>query len=90
MLPDLHIPGFILAFLLAPALWAKAVWGSPYLKTYRRGLSGLLSAMTGLLLVVAFQGHDPGFRVWFIAALVSMAAMLIALLWPPSSARSEK
>jgi hypothetical protein len=85
---ELHIPSLLVAFLGPPALWGKAVWASPYLKTRRRGLSGLLSIVTGLLSVVAIQGYDPGFRIWLTGAAISMAAMLTALLWPPLKHRS--
>lgn len=90
MLHGLHIPGLLLAFLVPPALWGKAVWASPYIKTHRQGLSGLLSLVTGLLLVVAIQGYGPGARIWFAGAAISMAAMLAALLWPPSNEPLKK
>jgi hypothetical protein len=78
------IPGAILAFVVPPAIWAKAVWASPFVKTHRRGLSGCLSFATGSLLGASVLGHNPWFPVLFGGALITMTATLIALLWPPA------
>lgn len=77
------IPLAIVAFSAPPAIWAKAAWASPFLKTYRHGISGLLSLLTGLLMAASIVSDDATFPIFLVGAATVMVAMLAALLWPP-------
>jgi len=76
-----------LAIVTPPAIWLKAVWASPFLTTYRDGLSLTLSVSAGLL---AFAGLKWSFMPLLICAGVVLAAMLVAMLWPPADAATER
>ena len=76
------IPLDVVAFVGPPAIWAKVAWASPFVKTYRHGISGLLSLLTGLLMAVALHSDDAIWPIYFIAAAISMVAMFSVLLWP--------
>jgi hypothetical protein len=79
------IPGVVVAFLAAPAIWANMVWASPFTKTYRHRLSGLLSLMTGVLMVASLRGGDtPNSPTLLIGAGITFAAMFLTLVWPPT------
>ncbi len=77
------IPVAIVAFLVPPALWAKVAWASPYLRTYRHGISALLSCLSGILMAASMLGDDPAFPILLTGAAIAMAAMFASLLWPP-------
>lgn len=81
------IPVTLLALLTPPAIWAKAVWASPFLKTHRHRVSGVLSGFTGLLMCGSMNVDDATFPVLLWAAAVAMIAMFGALLWPERNVR---
>jgi hypothetical protein len=79
------IPVAIWAFLAPPALWGKAVYASPFVKTYRHGVSGLLSLLAGALLVATIYGGDNSLYPYsLIGAGVLVLAMFVTLCWPPA------
>jgi hypothetical protein len=79
------IPVAIIAFAGPPAIWAKAAWASPFLKTYRHGISGSLALLAGLLMVASLRNDRPVIPILLIGAAIAMAAMFAALLWPPTN-----
>ena len=81
------IPVAILALLTPPAIWAKAAWASPILKTHRHAISGLLSIFAGLLMCGSLLAHDATFPILLCAAAIAMVAMFGALLWPERNVR---
>jgi uncharacterized membrane protein len=76
------IPLDVVAFVGPPAIWAKVAWASPFVKTYRHGVSGLLSLFTGLLMAAALRSDEATWPIYFIAAVVSLFATFFVLLWP--------
>ena len=70
-----------LALLAIPALWAKAVFASPYLTTRRHGLSFALACIASLALFAALRSGHAAFPMIFGAACIATAAMFAALLW---------
>jgi hypothetical protein len=78
------IPVAIVAFATPPALWAKAAWASPFLRTYRHGISGMLSIIAGALMAASVWGDEATFPIFLIGAAITLAAMFYALLWPPA------
>jgi hypothetical protein len=72
-----------LALLVIPALWAKAVFASPYLTTRRHGLSAVLACVASLLLFASLRSDRELFPPIFGGACIVTAAMFAALLWRP-------
>ena len=72
-----------LALVTPPLIWAKAVWVSPFLKTYRHRLSGALSLVVGGMMFAALRLDDPTFPVLLGVSALALVAMFAALFWPP-------
>ena len=72
----------ILATLTPTLLWAKAVWLSPFLRTHRPCLSGVLSLLAGALMSASIAMDDRARPVLFGASGLVLAAMFATLLWP--------
>lgn len=70
-----------LAVVTPLAIWLKAVWASPFLTTYRDGLSLTLSIFAGVL---AFAALKWSYVPLLICSGIVLAAMLVAMLWPPT------
>jgi len=81
------IPVAILALLTPPLMWAKAAWASPFLKTHRHRISGLLSIFAGLLMCGSLVVDDATFPILLCAAAIAMVSMFGALLWPERNVR---
>jgi hypothetical protein len=69
-----------LALFVIPAVWAKAVFASPYLKTRRHGFSAALACVASLLLFVSLRSSRDVFPIGFGAACIVTAAMFATLL----------
>jgi hypothetical protein len=78
------IPAAMIAFAGPVAIYTQAAWASPFLKTYRHGISGALAVLSGLFLMASLRDGRPVVVILLIAAAVAMAAMLVTLLWPPT------
>jgi len=77
--------------LVSPSLiWAKAAWLSPYLRTHRHRLSGMLSVIAGGLMFASLRLDAPDFPALFGAATVALAAMFVALFWSPRASRNKR
>ena len=77
--------------LVSPFLiWAKAAWLSPYLRTHRHRLSGILSVIAGGLMFASLRLDAPAFPVLFVAVAMALAAMFVALFWPPGTSRDNR
>ena len=72
-----------LVLIVIPALWAKAVFASPYVTTQRHGLSAALACVASLLLFISLRSDHGTFPAIFGAACIVAAATFIALLWQP-------
>ena len=72
-----------LVLIVIPALWAKAVFASPYLATQRHGLSAALAGVASLFLFASLRSDQKTFPVIFGATCIITAAMFAALLWRP-------
>jgi hypothetical protein len=83
------IPVTLIAFACPLAIWAQAVWASPFLKTYRHGKSGFLAVLSGALLAAAILYDNSEFPILFIGAALTMAFMFTALLWPTTYQRPK-
>lgn len=70
-----------LALLVVPALWAQAVYASPFLKTGRHGLSLGLAVIAGLLMFGSLRMSNPASVALFIGGSIAIAAMIVSLLW---------
>lgn len=71
--------------LLMPlTLWLKAVYGSPYVKTYRHPLSASLAIVAGILLFASARLDKQVFPFLFWSGAGAFAAMAVSLLWAPS------
>ncbi len=79
------IPLALFGFIGPPAFWAQAAWASPFLKTYRHGMSGLLSVFAGLLLAASFSYDSAAIPILLVATGVTMVVMFLTMLWPPKS-----
>lgn len=77
------IPLALVGFIGPPAFWARAAWASGFLKTYRHGMSGLLSVFAGLLLAASFSYDNAAVPILLVAAGVTMVVMFLTMLWPP-------
>lgn len=77
------IPLALVGFIAPPAFWAQAAWASPFLKTYRHGMSGLLSVFAGVLLAASFSYDSPVILILLVAAGLTMVVMFLTMLWPP-------
>ena len=69
-----------LALIAIPALWANAVFASPYLTTRRHGLSATLACVASLFLFASLRSDHKVFPVIFGAACIITFAMFAALL----------
>lgn len=78
-----------LALVSPPLLWAKATWLSPFQKTHRHGLSGILSLISGGLMFASLHLDGTTLPILFIASALALLAMFAALWWP-CSVSSEK
>jgi hypothetical protein len=76
-----------LALLVPPLIWAKAAWLSPFLRTYRHGLSGALSLLAGGLMFASITLDDPTRPALLGTSAVALTAMLVALLTPSRRVR---
>jgi hypothetical protein len=72
-----------LVLIVIPALWAKAVFASPYLTTQRHGLSAALACVASLFLFASLHSDKTAFPVIFGAACIITAAAFAALLLRP-------
>lgn len=77
-----------IAFFAPPLLWAKAAFASPFLKTYRHQMSGMLSVVAGALMFGSLRVDLPSFPILFCGAGAALLVMFIALLWKPASKKS--
>lgn len=75
-----------LAIIVPSALWAQAVWASPFLRTHRHRLSGILSILAGLLLFAALKMQ---LLLLFWIGCAVLGSMLATLLWPAPCNRQE-
>jgi len=71
------------AFAILPLIWAKAVWLSPNVKTYRHRLSAAFSVLAGGLLFASLRLERSAFPILFGAAILAGIVMFVALLWAP-------
>jgi len=71
-------------------IWAIAVYGSPFLRTYRHRLSGGLSLFAGALMFASFRLDDPTFPILLAAAGTALLIMFVALLWPIRHTRTTR
>lgn len=79
-----------IAIVTPTAIWANAVWASPYLKTYRHRMSFFLSVIADLLLFgLAKMQPSPSADVIFWSFCAVLAAMLASLVWPPAKATNK-
>lgn len=76
------VPVGFWGFIFPPAIWAQAVWASPYLKTYRHRSSGFISLLAGLLMAIAVGIKHEYFLMPFTLGCLAMLAMLVVMLWP--------
>jgi hypothetical protein len=76
------IPESILALLAPPAIWANVAWVSPFLKTNRHGLSGLISVVAGLAMFAAFALGPAHFIAPFVFSCIAVLGMLLVMFWP--------
>ena len=83
-MPVDSIPVAVIAFAGPPAIWAQVAWASPFLKSYRHGISGTLALLTGLLLAASLRDGRPAVVVLLVGAAIAMAAMMLTLFWPPT------
>lgn len=77
------IPNGVFALLAPPAIWANLAWASPFLKTNRHGLSGLVSLIAGLSMLTALEVDPAYFMAPFVFSCLAMLGMLTVMLWPP-------
>ena len=66
-----------------PLIWATVAWLSPFLRTYRHRLTGMLSLVAGALMYASVQFDDPAFPILLSLAAGTLTLMFIGLLWRP-------
>jgi hypothetical protein len=70
-----------LAIVVLPAIWATAVYATPYVKTHRHSLSFALSLLAGLLAFASLRvGSEQLFVALFALACLTATAMFVAML----------
>ncbi|UVO51631.1 hypothetical protein M0208_14365 [Sphingomonas sp. SUN019] len=78
------------ALITPPLIWATAVWVSPYLKTHRPTLAGVLALISSALMFASLRLDDPAFPIFLGMSGVALTGMFGALFWPTTSAGTKQ
>jgi hypothetical protein len=72
-----------LALLVVPAIWALAVFASPFVRVRRHSVSLPLSIIAGLLGFASLRvASEQIFAALFVSAGLVTAAMFVVMFWP--------